>query len=149
MKRWKRRGGLMPSLAIVDANPLIAWADIREPFHARTVALLERTDIHFIVGALVLVEACYMVQRRLGAMAEQRLVQDIARTFPIACPSVEDYERMAELMFQYRDFPLGAADASIVALAERLDTDQIVTFDRRHFGAVRPAHCPAFVILPD
>jgi predicted nucleic acid-binding protein len=139
----------MPSLAIVDANPLVAWADIREPDHARIVALLERADIHFVVGALVLVEACYMVQRRLGALAEQRLVQEIAGFFPIECPSVEDYQRMAALMFQYRDFPLGAADASIVALAERLGTDQIVTFDYRHFATVRPAHVDAFVLLPN
>ena len=55
---------------------------------------------------------------------------------------------MAALMLQYRDFPLGAADASIVALAERLDTDQIVTFDHRHCAAVRPVHCQSFVLSP-
>jgi predicted nucleic acid-binding protein len=50
---------------------------------------------------------------------------------------------------QYADFPLGAADASVVALAERLGTDLIVTLDHRHFGAVRPRHCPAFRLLPE
>ena len=56
---------------------------------------------------------------------------------------------MADLMDQYADFPLGAADASVVALAERLNTDLIVTIDRRHFGVVRPRHCEAFRLLPE
>ncbi len=49
---------------------------------------------------------------------------------------------------QYGDFPLGGTDASVIALAERLDTDLIVTFDHRHFRAVRPRHCPSFRLLP-
>lgn len=139
----------MTSLAIVDAGPLFAWADADEPRRAAVIALFAQRDIDFVVGALVLVESCFLVRTRINAVAESRLVRELARTFPIECPSIEDYERMATLMFQYRDFPLGAADASLVALAERLDTDQIVTFDRRHFSAVRPAHCAAFRILPE
>ena len=62
-------------------------------------------------------------------------------------PTALDLARMATLMEEYADFPLGAADASVVALAERLDTDLIVTTDRRHFGVLRPRHCEAFRIL--
>ena len=45
--------------------------------------------------------------------------------------------------------PIGGTDASVIALAERLDTDLIVTLDYRHFRAVRPYHCLAFWLLPD
>jgi predicted nucleic acid-binding protein len=55
---------------------------------------------------------------------------------------------MAELVRRYADFPLGAADASVVAVAERLETARIATLDHRHFRAVRPAHCDAFELLP-
>jgi uncharacterized protein len=41
------------------------------------------------------------------------------------------------------------ANASIVALAERLRTEVIITFDRRHFAAVRPRHCASFHLLPE
>jgi len=34
-------------------------------------------------------------------------------------------------------------------LAERLDTDLVLTLDRRHFAAVRPAHFPALRLLPE
>jgi uncharacterized protein len=55
---------------------------------------------------------------------------------------------MADLVRTYADFPLGAADASVVAVAERLKANRIATLDHRHFQAVRPAHCPAFELLP-
>ena len=44
---------------------------------------------------------------------------------------------------------LGLADASLVALAERLETISIATLDERHFRSVRPlAAADAFRLLP-
>jgi hypothetical protein len=40
-------------------------------------------------------------------------------------------------------------DASIVILADRLDTDLIVTLDRRHFGAIRSPRGRTFRLLPE
>jgi predicted nucleic acid-binding protein len=59
-----------------------------------------------------------------------------------------DYERMAELVETYADFPLGTTDAAVVAVAERLRITEIATFDRRHFHAVRPRHTDGFQLLP-
>lgn len=42
-----------------------------------------------------------------------------------------DYSRMAELVEQYHDPPLGTSDASVIALAERLDVDEVATLDLR------------------
>ena len=64
-------------------------------------------------------------------------------------PAPEDRPRIAELVEQYADFPLGSTDASVVALAARLETDVVITLDRRHFSAVRPRHCEALRLLPD
>jgi predicted nucleic acid-binding protein len=55
---------------------------------------------------------------------------------------------MAELVEHNQNFPLGGTDASVVALAERLDAPIIVTLDRRHFAAVRPRHRKAFELPP-
>ncbi|MEU2682809.1 hypothetical protein ABZ654_02825 [Streptomyces hygroscopicus] len=55
---------------------------------------------------------------------------------------------MAELMQQYRGFPLGVADASVIALAERLKASSVATLDHRHFRAVKPLHVPALTLLP-
>jgi len=37
---------------------------------------------------------------------------------------------------------------SLVALAERMDADTIVTLDVRHFSAVKPKHRESFRLLP-
>jgi predicted nucleic acid-binding protein len=55
---------------------------------------------------------------------------------------------MADLVRQYADFPLGTADASVIAVAERLGATHVASIDHRHFRAVRPAHCAAFELLP-
>lgn len=64
-------------------------------------------------------------------------------------PTPADFVRMAELMERYADFPLGGTDASVIALAERLGSDTIITLDRRNFTVVRPRHLERFTLLPD
>jgi predicted nucleic acid-binding protein len=59
-----------------------------------------------------------------------------------------DWLRIAELVWQYRDLPLGTLDGSVVALAERLGLTTLATLDRRHFGVVRPNHVPKLELLP-
>jgi predicted nucleic acid-binding protein len=49
---------------------------------------------------------------------------------------------------QYTDFPPGTADASMIAVAERLGSSHVATIDHRHFRIVRSAHCAAFGLLP-
>ena len=51
-------------------------------------------------------------------------------------------------MEAYSDFPLGFVDASIIAIAERLESREVLTTDRRHFGAVRPRHARGFQVVP-
>lgn len=55
---------------------------------------------------------------------------------------------MAELIRKYPELDLDGADASIVALAERLHLDTVATIDRRDFSVIRPNHCAAFNLVP-
>jgi len=66
----------------------------------------------------------------------------------VEATTAQDFARMADLVRQYADFPLGTADASVIAVAERLGATHVATIDQRHFRAVRPAHCAAFELLP-
>jgi predicted nucleic acid-binding protein len=59
-----------------------------------------------------------------------------------------DWLRVAELVWQYRDLPLGTVDAAVIAAAERLGVTTIATLDRRHFGVVKPSHADAFELVP-
>ncbi|HZI91397.1 MAG TPA: PIN domain-containing protein [Thermoleophilaceae bacterium] len=135
-------------LAVVDAGPLYAVADADDADHERCRAVLERPDLRLVLPALAVAEVTFMVGRRLGARAEARFLAALAE-FDVEAPAVEDWPRIAALVEEYADFPLGGTDASVVALAERLDTPTVVTLDRRHFAAIRPRHEEALHLLPD
>jgi predicted nucleic acid-binding protein len=137
----------MSTLAIVDAGPLYAAADSDDGDHAACLQTLSRPDLRLVVAALVIAEATYFVGRRLGPAAERAFLRGLA-DLDVEGPSGEDFARMAQLVEQYRDFPLGGTDASVIALAERLQAPIVVTLDRRHFAAVRPQHREAFELLP-
>ena len=134
-------------LAIVDAAPLYAAADTSDKNHRRAAETLLRRDLDLVIPALIVAEATYPIGIRLGAATEVRFLAGLAN-FTILAPEPDDWPRIAALVTQYADFPLGGADASVIALAERLDTDLIVTFDERHFRTVRPRHGAAFRLLP-
>jgi predicted nucleic acid-binding protein len=51
-------------------------------------------------------------------------------------------------MEEYSDFPLGFVDASVMAVAERVDARDVLTTDRLRFGAVRPRHARGFRLVP-
>jgi hypothetical protein len=70
-------------------------------------------------------------------------------TQDLESPSSEDYARIAELVETYVNFPLGGVDASVIVLAERLGTPTVLTLDRRHFAAVRPARCESLELQPE
>lgn len=135
-------------VAIVDAGPLYAAADADDRRHVDSVAVLERGDLQLVVPALVIAEVTYFVGRRLGPQAEAPFLRGLS-ALDIEAPAPQDWSRMAELIEEYRDFPLGGTDASVVALAERLETDLVITLDRRHFGAIRPRHCESLRLLPE
>jgi predicted nucleic acid-binding protein len=137
----------MATLAIVDAGPLYAAADADDLDHEPSLRVLSRGDLRLVVPALVVAEATYFVGRRLGAAAESAFLRGLG-ALDVEGPSAEDFIRMAELVEQYADFPLGGTDASVIALAERLEAPIVVTLDHRHFAAVRPRHRDAFELLP-
>ena len=51
--------------------------------------------------------------------------------------TADDLRRIAALVADYVDLPLGGTDASVIALAERHIATAIATLDRRHFSVVR------------
>jgi uncharacterized protein len=137
----------MTTLAVVDAGPLYAAADTDDQDHLACRAALAREDLRLVVPALVVAEATYFVGRRLGAGAESVFLRGIAQ-LEVEGPRREDFARMAELVDGYADFPLGATDASVIALTERLDASVIVTLDRRQFADVAPRCSEAFELIP-
>jgi hypothetical protein len=102
-----------------------------------------------LVPAPVVAEVGYLLGRAGGAKIEAAFLRSIVQeTLTIVDLELADYERMAELVETYADFPLGTTDAAVVAVAERQRITEIATLDRRHFHAVRPRHTSGFQLLP-
>jgi len=136
-------------MLIVDTGPLVAYLNRNDPDHGRCAALLESRTDDLLVTPYVVTEACYLVAKYVGADAEINLVEALAGgDLSQVDIAAGDLIRMAELMRQYRGFRLGIADASVIAVAERLGADEVATLDRRHFPAVTPAHMAALKLLP-
>lgn len=140
-------------MILCDSGPLIAAAVSTDTHYRRCVDLftgLRLAGRRLLVPATVVAEVGYLLEQRVGPRVEAAFLQAIADGDFEPVPLVaEDFARMAQLVAQYDDLPLGTTDASVIALAERLGVDEIATLDQRHFRAVRPSHTDAFILLPE
>ena len=124
-------------------------AATRDEHHHRSVELLASAPRPLLVPALVLTEVSYLLSDRIGPHAELVFARSLAAGELMVEPILEsDWERIAELMEQYLDLPLGMVDASVIAAAERHGVDTIATFDHRHFATVKPRHVAGFTLVP-
>ena len=98
---------------------------------------------------LVLAETDYLVLRRLGVGAERMFLEQLVAGVPLREPVANgDLERALEILEQYSDQALGLTDASLMAIAERLDTRRVLTLDVRHFAPFRDSKGRPFELLP-
>jgi len=136
-------------LTLADTGALYALADRRDAWHERVRTFWDEHPEQWLVPAPVVAEAAFLYGRRLGPDAEAHFVRCLAAgDFAVESLEGGDYARAADLIVAYSDLPLGFVDASIVAVAERLGVDTLVTTDRRHFAVVRPAHVPRLRLVP-
>jgi hypothetical protein len=133
--------------ALVDTGVLYALADRDDEWHARARQWTTGLRAVLLVPVSVVPEAAYLIRTRLGSAAERAFVASLAaEELAIEPLRTADLARISELMEAYAQ--IGFVDASVVATAERLRVSTIATTDRRHFGAVRPRHVPAFTLVP-
>jgi predicted nucleic acid-binding protein len=132
---------------LVDTSALLALFRENDAWHVRTRDWLATAKHVLVTPASVVQETAFMFGNAQGPEAEAAFVR-AASDFTIERLEVSDLSRSADLIAKYADFPIGFVDASIVAIAERLDIRELLTTDRRHFGVIRPAHCERLRLLP-
>ncbi len=97
----------------------------------------------------MIVECAWLLNARLGPAAETAIIAAVANGELIRVDLADtDWQRVRDLVDQYADSDIGMVDASLIAIAERLDISTIATVDQRHFNVVRPAHTDAFELIP-
>ena len=134
---------------VIDAAPLVALADAHEPRRDEILELLRAEQGSLFIPGPVTAEIDYLLDQRFGAAARRAFLEDLAaRRYESPGLDSIDYRAALELDRQYADLNLGLADLSVVVLADRLGTRCILTFDQRHFRAVRSIQGGAFTLLP-
>ncbi len=134
--------------AVVDSGPLYAAVDTDDQDHERCLTVLRRPELRLVIPALALAEATYLVGSRLGPKIEAQFLAGLDE-LDVQAPTTEDWRRMSALVQRYTNLSLGGVDASVIAMAERLRTDLVITLDQQRFAAIQPRHCRALRLLPE
>ncbi|HSG13018.1 MAG TPA: PIN domain-containing protein [Gaiellaceae bacterium] len=138
----------MRATLVTDTSVVYAALNRDERHHSRCAEALAAAAA-VILPAPVITETTMISQSRGYLRAADALLQSVLDGTVVAVDlGWTEYSRARELMALYSGLPLGFVDASIVAVAERLEETTIATLDRRHFSVVRPLHCEAFTLVP-
>lgn len=119
----------------LDTSGILAALNGRDPHHATTVAALREGGGPFVIPVEIMAEATYMIEERLGIITLDAFLADVENgAFSSDCGE-DDFPRIRGLIQRYSNFPLGYADASVIACAER-HGGRVLTYDLRHFPPV-------------
>lgn len=136
-------------MIVVDTSGLLSLIDEHQRHHAACAAVVMGAPGPFLLSPFVLAELDYLLATRIGSRAQRALLDEVARgAYRLEPFSNADVGAARDLMAQYPDIPLGLADASIVVLAARYGTRDVLTLDERHFRAVQTLGRERFRLLP-
>jgi predicted nucleic acid-binding protein len=134
---------------VADTGALYALYDADDAHHDAVSAAIDRERGVIIVPMAVLGELDYLLRELLGPDAELDFLDSLlSGAFVLEAMMELDVKRCRELLTQYRDLDLGLVDAAVMATAERLGTDRILTVDERDFRAVVSRSGKPFLLLP-
>jgi predicted nucleic acid-binding protein len=134
---------------VLDTSGLLAAIDASQRQHRAAADILRHTADPLLLSPFVLAELDYLIANRVSAAAARALLAQVAvGAYRLEPMDADDVAAAATIIDRYRDLELGLTDASLVVLAERHDTLDLLTLDERHFRAVRGPNGMPFRILP-
>jgi uncharacterized protein len=134
---------------LLDTSGLLAALDASQRRHAQAARALCDARRPLVLSPFVLAELDYLLATRVGPQAALALLAEVARgAYRLAPFDAADIAAAHDVIERYGDLDVGLADASLVVLAHRHETCDVLTLDERHFRTLRgPADKP-FRILP-
>lgn len=136
-------------MIVLDTSGLLAAIDGSQRQHAAAAAAIRAATGPLLLSPFVLAELDYLLSTRVSQDAAVALLEQVvAGAYRLEPMAAEDIARASEIVLRYRDLQLGLADASLVVLAERHGTLDLLTLDERHFRAIAGPGGRPFRILP-
>jgi uncharacterized protein len=128
---------------VLDTGVVVALYDRDDEHHARAREWYEAFDDDLVTTPLALAEMDHLATR---AGAGPALLDDVdAGAFTVRWWADATVESVA---IARRHPGVGLTEASLVALAARLRTTRIATFDLHHFRALTTPDGESFTVLP-
>ena len=122
---------------IVDSGFLIGLFDETDPLHPRCRNFLKGYRGRFLTTEAVLTETVAMLSVKQQLRCLQWLGDAAQAGLLVVDREPIDFRTVEKLVRKYADQPMDLADASVVLLATRTDTREILTADRRDFAVYR------------
>ena len=136
-------------MIVVDTSVIVAYMNSADDAHGLVVSWFDDVDDDLATTPLIVAEVDHLVGVRGTPAALTALRSDLAAGAYLVEWWPGAIAAAVNVAERYSDMGLGLADASLVALAERLETTEVATLDERHFRAVRPlVGGKAFRLLP-
>ncbi len=136
-------------MIVLDTGGLYAALDANETLHGRAVAALVSSRPPRLLSPFVLAELDYLISTRVSHKAQMALIDEIARgAYQLEPFSPEDVGLARRVMERYADLHVGLTDASVVVLAQRHRTLDLLCTDERHFRSLRGPGGRPFRLLP-
>ena len=136
-------------MIVLDTSGLLAAIDGSQRHHRTAAAVLAAASAPRILSPFGLAELDYLLGSRVGPAAQDRLLEQVeSGVYALEPFDTDDVASARAVLSRYRDLGLGIADASIVVLAARHRTNDLLTLDERHFRALRDPQGLPYRLLP-
>ncbi len=120
---------------IIDSGFFIALGNRRDKHHDRAVKLTTRyTEYDWVTTWPVITEVVHLLPPQAGLSLLKAHGKGFFRIYQLAD---KDLSRITDLFERYQKERINLADLSLVVLAERLGTGDILTCDRRDFAILK------------
>lgn len=125
-------------MIIVDTGAFVALFNRRDAAHLAAQKAFAEIQEPLITTFPVITETCYFLAETVNHTAQSNFLKSfVLGAFQIFDLESTHIDRMIVLMEKYADLPMDMADASLVVLAEQLNSGRILTVDRRDFSVYR------------
>ena len=136
-------------MILLDTSGLLAALDSSQRLHSKALLALGGSQPPLLLSPFVLAELDHLLATRVGRAAQRALLKEVGRgAYDLEAFSRQDVVEATAIMDRHADLDIGLADASIVVLAQRHRTSDVLTLDERHFRALRDSRGRPFRLLP-
>ena len=136
-------------MILLDTSSVLSALFPDQRHHEACATALLGAEPPLILSPFVLAEIDYLITKYADVRAEIGFLNDVASGAYVIAPfGGSDIAQAVGVIDRYRDLDVGLADASIVVLAERYGTIDVLTLDQRHFRSLRTGNGRQFRLLP-